>query len=110
MPIYIQPELEVGDDDVSKLGTNTEALVSAVLKESCVRCQSDEKTGWQMLQVQSIPLDSRECVGCPSSHTAATCMANSDSVPISDPFSLIHLYQVTTNFKLTQFLGKDLLS
>ena len=44
-PIDIKPELEVRDDDVSKLDTNKEVLVSAILKKSC-ECWRSEENGF----------------------------------------------------------------
>lgn len=92
-PIHIQPELKVGDNDVSKLDTNIETLISAILRKSCECWWSDEKRGWQMLQGQSIPQDSRECVGCLSSHRAATCIAR----VVYQPWFISHLWLCLSN-------------
>ena len=43
MLIDIKPELEVWDDDVSRLDTNKEVLVSAILRKSCECWRSEEK-------------------------------------------------------------------
>ena len=71
MPIPVKPDLKVGADDVSKPSTNTEALISAMLRKSCERLRSDEKG----LAEASRPVPStglQEGAGCPSSHAAAT--------------------------------------
>lgn len=44
MPIHVRSGLEVDDGNVSKLGRNTEALVSAISRKSC-ECWQSDKTG-----------------------------------------------------------------
>lgn len=51
--IDIKPKLEVRDDDVSKLDTNKDVLVSAILRKSCECWRSEEKSfadAWKPVQ------------------------------------------------------------
>lgn len=113
MPIHVRSGLEVEDGDVSKLGPNTEALVSAISRKSCECWQSDDGAG----RCFKASLFYRT----PGSALAALhptqlqqewpgLFTKPDSFPISDPVSLIHGFQVTIYFNLTPFPGKDPLS
>ena len=92
MAVRIRSRLEVEDGDVSKLSTNTEALVSAISRKSCECWQSDEMG----LADASRPVYS---TGPQGAHWAALhptqlqhewpgLFTKPDSFPISDPLTL----------------------
>lgn len=97
MPIHVKPELEVGDDDASKLGTNTEPLASAILRKLCECWRWDEKgTGRYFTAVPFYRTPGRTLVAVlhPTQlyYTWPGFFTNPDSFLTSDSVFLIHVY------------------